>query len=109
MDIIKFYPKGTGSGSTGSTSDTVGSITYNTPGGDAITACYNCIVNAKATYSVEDIIKGEIRDINGAIVYDTANNVGNSNFIKVRTAYLTALARCRYDLYKISGYFEAEN
>ena len=98
-----FYPKGTGCRSTGSTA----TATTTNPGGYAITACYNCIVNAKATYSVEDIIKGEFRDENGNLIDPTDTRY--EPFDKVRTAYLTALARCRYDLYKISGYFNASN
>lgn len=78
------------------------------------TACYNCIVNAKATYSVDDIIRGEIERVNDDGTTDVlysknGTGVDNEHFKDVRTAYLTALARCRYDLYKISGYFEAEN
>ena len=105
-----FYPKGTGSGTLAQPTGVSGTAAQ----GNAITACYNCIVNAKATYSVDDIIRGEIERVNDDGTTDVlysknGTGVDNEHFKDVRTAYLTALARCRYDLYKISGYFEAEN
>ena len=53
------------------------------------TACYDCIVSASSdTYSIDDVIK-------------EASGINNL----VRQRYLTALARCRYNLYTINGYF----
>ena len=65
-------------------------------GGDTLTGCYNCIVNATAEYDTDDIIDGTIEH------YENENNVlYTANQIEeVRTAYLKALARERYDLYK---------
>lgn len=65
-------------------------------GGDTLTGCYNCIVNATAEYDTDDIIDGTIEH------YEDENNIlYNENQIEeVRTAYLKALARERYDLYK---------
>lgn len=65
-------------------------------GGDTVTGCYNCIVNATAEYDTDDIIDGTIEH------YENENNVlYTANQIEeVRTAYLKALARERYDLYK---------
>ena len=65
-------------------------------GGDTVTGCYNCIVNATADYDTDDIIDGTIEH------YENENNVlYTANQIEeVRTAYLKALARERYDLYK---------
>lgn len=70
-----------------------------------ITGCYNCIVNATANYDVDDIIAG-----NDLIDFANSKENGgddrasfsksNTAYNQVRTAYLTALARERYDLYK---------
>lgn len=70
-----------------------------------LTGCYNCIVNATANYDIDDIISGnDLIDFqnkienggDGTVAYKISNNA----YQKVRTAYLTALARERYDLYK---------
>lgn len=64
-----------------------------------ITGCYECIVNASDTYNLDDIINGRI--------YHNEEVTGQSGLIynedqleQVRTAYITALARERYDLYQ---------
>lgn len=71
-----------------------------------LTGCYNCIVNATADYDVDDIISGnnlidfENKTENGGdgtVSYKLSNSQA---YKAVRTAYLTALARERYDLYK---------
>lgn len=63
--------------------------------GKTTTGCYNCIVNASGDYNIDDIIKGEIKDYNtGNVLYR------KDDLEKVRKAYLTGLARERYDLYK---------
>lgn len=62
------------------------------------TACYDCIVNMADTYSIDDVVKG------GDVKNEDGNTVGTINDA-VRKVYLTALARCRYNLYTINGYF----
>lgn len=65
-------------------------------GGDTLTGCYNCIVNATAEYDEDDIIDGTIEH------YEDESNVlyTASDIEEIRRLYLTALARERYDLYK---------
>lgn len=63
------------------------------------TYCYNCIVNISETYNIDDIIKGKLTK------YDTKTDdylpiSDPTNFKDVRKAYLTALGRTRYDLYR---------
>ena len=73
---------------------------------EAVTACYNCIVNAKATYDTNQLIKNKnltFGETAGVSSIRVQNN--NEKYIKVRELYLTALARCKYDLYKTNGYF----
>lgn len=67
----------------------------------ADTACYDCIVNASDAYSTDDIIKGEIE------IKDDDGNVTKTIHVpdNLRKAYLQALARARYDLYTVNGYF----
>lgn len=63
--------------------------------GKTTTGCYNCIVNASVDYDVDSIISGQINDPNtGSVIYT------ESQLAAVRKAYLTGLARERYDLYK---------
>lgn len=74
-------------------------------GGDVLTGCYNCIVNATGNYNTDDIIEG-----NDLIDYpDRVENGGdgtvsfrnnNTSYQNLRKIYLTALARERQDLYK---------
>ena len=70
-----------------------------------IAGCYNCIVSATSNYDTNDIIAGdslvnfqdsEENDGSGAVAFANTSDA----YRKVRTAYLTALARERYDLYK---------
>ena len=70
-----------------------------------LTGCYNCIVNATAEYDVDDIIEGnDLIDFanrtesggNGQVSFKQ----NNDSYKKVRQAYMLALARERYDLYK---------
>lgn len=67
----------------------------------ADTACYDCIVNASDAYSTDDIIKGKIE------IKDDDGNVTKTIPVpdNLRKAYLQALARARYDLYTVNGYF----
>lgn len=53
------------------------------------TRSYNCMVNITSTYDLDDIKAG--------------NNL--DKYTKVREAYLTALAREKYDLYRTNNYF----
>ena len=55
--------------------------------------CYECIVNAAQTYSIDDVIEG--KSINNKNIKDSS----------LRKIYLTALARERQNLYKTNGYF----
>ena len=69
---------------------------YQATGGDILTGCYNCIVDATGDYDINDIIDGKIEHYE-----DETNILYNENDIReVRTAFLKALARERYDLYK---------
>ena len=67
--------------------------------------CYDCMVNVAQTYSIDDIIEGEIKVYNkNTDQYE--KDVQKSNSIGVlRKIYLTALAREKYDLYKTNSYF----
>lgn len=60
--------------------------------------CYQCIVNAQYLYDIDEIIAGNVTPIEG-------HHVDNTRLQQVRKAYLTALARERYNLYKTNGYF----
>lgn len=63
--------------------------------GRTTTGCYNCIVNASVDYDIDDIIEGTIKDyLTGNIIYNSGE------LVNVRKAYLTGLARERFDLYK---------
>lgn len=65
-------------------------------GGDVLTGCYNCIVNATGDYDIDDIIDGTIEHYADptSILYD------ENDIVEIRTKFLTALARERYDIYK---------
>ena len=58
-------------------------------------ACYDCMVTVSDEYSTDDIIEGVVTDNNGSSV----------NVPELQKAYLTALARARYDLYVLNEYF----
>lgn len=67
--------------------------------------CYDCLVNVAQTYSIDDIIAGEIKVYNKN-TDDYEKDVQKSNSItELRKLYLTALAREKYDLYKTNSYF----
>ena len=59
-----------------------------------MTGCYNCIVNATGNYDIDEIISGKIIDEEG--------NVKDISKNKARKAYLTGIARERYNLYRTS-------
>lgn len=60
--------------------------------------CYECVVNARYLYDLDDLIAGTLTPPDG---HHLDQNCVNA----VRKAYLTALARERYTLYKTNGYF----
>ena len=74
--------------------------------GKNITACYNCIVNATDVYTTDEIIKGQIYELDDkkesqVLKYDVSKSGNaNSRFKKIRELYIKALARERYDLYQ---------
>ena len=61
---------------------------------------YNCMVNAKSSYDLESIITGDKYEFDGEKMVKTGK-IGD----KLRQAYLTALGREKYDLYRTNGYF----
>ncbi len=74
-------------------------------GGDILTGCYNCIVNATGNYNTDDIIAGnDLIDFPNRIENGGSGTVSfrsnNSAYQNLRKYYLNALARERYDLYK---------
>lgn len=73
-----------------------------------ITACYHCIVNSGAVYSADEIIEGKVTgqkdDYSGE---EEKANVRGSRAVdarlrEIRTYYLQALGRERYDLYRFN-------
>lgn len=80
--------------------------------GDTLTGCYNCIVNSTADYDTDDIIEGiDLIDFENKIENGGSGSISfksnNSAYMQVRAAYLKALARERYDIYKSN--FDLEN
>ena len=67
---------------------------------------YECIIGKdEVKFSSDNILKGnELRDTEGNIVKDSSGNIIKPND-KVRKAYIEALAREKYNLYKVSDYF----
>ena len=70
-----------------------------------ITGCYNCIVSATSNYDTNDIIAGNsLIDFPNRVENGGNGTISFTNdsegYKAVRQAYLTALARERYDLYK---------
>ena len=63
---------------------------------------YECVVNAKGIYDVEDIINDKYYTFEGEEkVYDNSKHVSAD----LRRVYITALLREKYDLYRTNGYF----
>ncbi len=62
------------------------------------TGCYHCTVKSESYYSADDIINGNDIVIDG-VTYTTKAEDAN-NYSKLRTYYLMALAREKYDSYK---------
>lgn len=54
--------------------------------------CYKCIVNIPEIYLLDDIIKGEIKDESGKIIY------GKDELKEIRRVYFTSIAREKYNL-----------
>lgn len=80
--------------------------------GDTLTGCYNCIVNSTADYDTDDIIEGiDLIDFENKVENGGSGSISfrstNSAYIQVRAAYLKALARERYDIYKSNFDLEA--
>ena len=70
------------------------------------TKCYSCLVNAAETYDI-DYIDGIVKEYDyktGA--YKVKTNADSTTLYTLRKEVLTALARERYDLYKINEYFK---
>ena len=73
--------------------------------GKYLTGCYNCIVNNTPNYSIDDIISGAalvdfVNSTENGGTGEISFEAGDSAYIQVREAYMTALARERYDIYK---------
>lgn len=69
--------------------------------------CYNCIIGPSQTYKI-NFLTGTIEEYNQFTEkYETKvfNSQENQRFIRLRKEVLQAIARERYDLYKINGYF----
>lgn len=72
-----------------------------------ITACYYCIVNATDAYTIDQIMKGKITELDETTNEEkTKYNVSltgkqNERFKKIREEYIKALARERHDLYQV--------
>lgn len=71
------------------------------------TACYHCIVNASGKYDIEDIMHGNNKiNPNMLIEYNIDDEeVAKHDITTLRSRYLTALAREKYNLYKTSNYY----
>ena len=70
-----------------------------------MTGCYNCIVGGTANYNIDDIIEGnDLIDFENSIEGGGNNTpsytISDAVYQRIRTVYLTALARERYDIYK---------
>ena len=73
--------------------------------GKTLTGCYNCIVGGTANYNIDDIIEGnDLIDFENSIEGGRNNTpsytISDAVYQRIRTVYLTALARERYDIYK---------
>ena len=67
--------------------------------------CYDCMVNVSQSYSIDDIINGEVKVYNKNTDTYEKDAQKSSKIAKLRKIYLTALAREKYDLYKTNSYF----
>lgn len=67
--------------------------------------CYDCMVNVSQSYSIDDIINGEVKVYNKNTDTYEKDTQKSSKIAKLRKIYLTALAREKYDLYKTNSYF----
>lgn len=73
--------------------------------GKTLTGCYNCIVGGTANYNIDDIIEGnDLIDFENSIEGGGNNTpsytISDAVYQRIRTVYLTALARERDDIYK---------
>ena len=67
--------------------------------------CYDCMVNVSQSYSIDDIINGEVKVYNKNTDTYEKDAQKSSKIAELRKIYLTALAREKYDLYKTNSYF----
>ena len=73
------------------------------------TRCYDCIINPSTTYKI-DFFKGTIEEYDPITekyvdIYSSLSNDEKVRYANLRQKVITALARERFDLYKINGYF----
>lgn len=69
--------------------------------------CYNCIVSSSKNYNIDSIIEGTLENFDKE--KDEYTKDFSANIKKIRTKYLTALARERYDLYRTNASFGIED
>jgi len=77
------------------------------------TSCYSCILGANSIYDTEEIFQGrlyryedgqKVKNATGS--YETLKtSASDAQFEKIRTAFMTALAREKHILVKTMGYF----
>lgn len=68
--------------------------------------CYSCLVNAAEIYDI-DYIEGTVKEYDYKTeAYILKTGLDSTTLITLRKEVLTALARERYDLYKINDYFK---
>ena len=72
------------------------------------TRCYNCLVNVAQTYDIDYLKEnGTVKDYDYRTeAYVLKTNVDSSTLYTLRKEVLTALARERFDLYKVNDYFK---
>lgn len=65
------------------------------------TSCYQCIVNVNGKYYLDEILSGKILHEDSAFELPMGSNIPKISTL--RSKYLTALAREKYDLYKTNN------
>jgi len=68
-------------------------------------SCYECIIGSNGLYEAEEILQGKIYKYQWGARTEEAEMVNQQNFKKIRTAYMTALAREKQSITKTMGYF----
>ena len=56
------------------------------------TKCYNCIIGMSDLYAIDDVLKGNIKDKNGNVIYN------EEDLNNIRKIYYTSFAREKYNL-----------